>query len=262
MALNEILDPVLRPLLDISPFFTVFIISFVLGIATTVVYKYTTNQTHLREVKAQLKKLQTKVKKLKDQPEKMMAAQKDVLKLNGEYMKSSLKSTLYTFLPLIIIFGWMTANLAWMPIMPNDGFGVNVELEKGTVGSLELILPDSLVLTEGEARKELSNNKMSWGGIAGPAGEHTVSVKHYPSEEEVFATLLITEEQRYLNPITIVRDSDIFNQVTIEHEKLLIFAGIPVLENFPILKNMNWFWGYFLFSIIFSTASRKIMKVA
>jgi uncharacterized membrane protein (DUF106 family) len=261
MAVNEILNPVLQPLLDISAFMLILIVTLFVAALTTVVYKYTTDQAHLKQVKAELKRLQDKMKKLKDKPDKMMKVQQEVLKLNGEYMKSSLKSTLYTFLPLIIVFGWMSANLLYEPLTPNEPFGVQVELDEGTVGTLRLVLEGDLATT-GANVKNVSSSVVSFSGIIGPAGEQTLSVLHEQSGEEQFATFLITDDQTYYNPVTQVKDSDIFEMITVQHKKLLVFQGVPVFESIPWIKNFGWFGAYFLFSIIFSTAFRKALKVA
>lgn len=51
--------------------------------------------------------MQKELKELKDNPEKFMEAQKMMMEKNMQYMKHSMKPTLITFVPLILIFGWL-----------------------------------------------------------------------------------------------------------------------------------------------------------
>lgn len=84
-----------------------FIVSLILTGIITLAYKYLTNQTKMRELKEEMKNMQKSMKEMKDKPDKMMAMQKETMKKNMEYMKHSMKPTLFTFLPIIIIFGWL-----------------------------------------------------------------------------------------------------------------------------------------------------------
>ena len=49
---------------------------------------------------------------LKDNPEKMTQVNKQLMEKNLTYMKHSMKPMLFTFIPIIVIFGWMrVANM-------------------------------------------------------------------------------------------------------------------------------------------------------
>ena len=61
MAIHELLNPIFNPLLSLHPFFIVLIISFIVALITTLIYKFTTNQILLKEIKSETKKLQDKL---------------------------------------------------------------------------------------------------------------------------------------------------------------------------------------------------------
>ncbi len=85
----------------------VIIISFILTSLVTFVYKIFTDQEMLKNMKEQLKNYQKQMRELKSEPEKMMEIQKKSMELNMQYLKHTMKPTLFTFLPIIIIFGWL-----------------------------------------------------------------------------------------------------------------------------------------------------------
>ena len=261
MAFSNLLDPILNPLLALGSFWTILIISIFVAVFTTVIYKYTTDQTKLKKIKAELKEQQNKAKEYTKagKNDKAMKLQKDMMKLNGQYMKASMKSTLYTFLPLIIFFGWLGAHLAFAPLMPMADFTVTAIPETGTVGTYILNLPTELT-SEGNLVQTVST-QVNW-TIKGPAGDYDLSISNPETGDEQFFSIKITEEPFYVNPLNTYKDSTVFDKIIVSNEKLLIFEGIPLLGSIPWVKTFGWFGAYFLFSIIFSTSLRKIMKLA
>lgn len=128
--LNNALNYVLGPLLLLSPLWAIILLSFFIALLTTLIYKWTTNQTVMKELKQEIKTLQEQAKQLKEQPDKAMEIHKKVMETNMQYMSHSMKPTLITFLPIIIIFGWMQTNFA------NAGTLLNLKIiELGWLGT-------------------------------------------------------------------------------------------------------------------------------
>ena len=67
----------------------------------TLIYKFTTDQDLMKQLKAELKELQAEMKALKSEPEKAMEVQKRAMQTNMKYMMQSMKATLFTFIPII-----------------------------------------------------------------------------------------------------------------------------------------------------------------
>lgn len=108
MAITSFIPPVLE----------ILGISAALAMATTLVYKYFTNQAVMREMKASQKKLQEQMKLCKDQPDKMMEINKQLLSINGAYMKHTMKPMFITMVPFILVFGWLKAAYGEAIIIP------------------------------------------------------------------------------------------------------------------------------------------------
>jgi len=121
-----ILSPIFDPLLKLPMLWVIVIMSFLITFLITLIYKFTTNQSLMKDLKNEMKELQKEMKELKSEPQKMMAVQKKAMQSNMKYMSHSMRSMLFTFIPIILIFGWMNANLAYEPIVPNQEFTTSV----------------------------------------------------------------------------------------------------------------------------------------
>lgn len=269
MALSAFLDPILRPLLQWGPFTTLFIVSLFISLLTTIIYKYTTNQEKLKELKADMKRLQKKATALSKEgkSDKAMKMQKDMMKMNGQFMKSSFRSTLFTFLPIILFFGWLSLNLAFMPLLPQSTVDVSVQLQDGVGGNVSINVPEGFVLLSNQTQYVQASQDVdaivSW-QIQAPntTGMYDLIFTHEASTQELTATVLVTTEQKYEEPVVLAKDSTVFKEAQIGLEKLIILEGVPFLKHFPIIKNWGWFGIYFLFAIGFSMGLKKLLKLA
>ncbi len=242
------LDPVLNPLLGLPVLWVVIIISFVIAVIIIVIYKFTTNQNLMKELKEEMKSFQKQMKELRQNPEKMMEVQKKAMKTNMKYMSHSMRSTLFTFIPIILIFGWMTAHLAYEPILPGQEFTTTAVFQEGASGEIGLIIPKGISLG-GEAIKEISDSKVVW-VLKGDAGEYLLEYKF--NEEKHTQEILITDEQSYENPIAKIKNSQLKSlEINNKPMKLLNLFGWKI----------GWLGTYIIFSIVFSMVLRKLFKV-
>jgi uncharacterized membrane protein (DUF106 family) len=94
-------------LMQAYPRTSISLIAILVSIFMVIIYKYTTNQTRMKEIKDMNKKYQEEMKLHKGNPEKLMEIQKQVLSLSGEMMKHSLIPMMVTMLPLFILIIWL-----------------------------------------------------------------------------------------------------------------------------------------------------------
>ncbi len=112
MAFNGFLDPILNPLLSsLGAFWFIAVISLFVSLVTVIVYKYTTDQILMKSIKEDLDKLNKKMREHKSDSQKMMQVQKEMWSKQMTMMKHSFTSTIYTFIPIIILFSWLSANM-------------------------------------------------------------------------------------------------------------------------------------------------------
>jgi len=98
---------VFGPFMNLPDPLNLLSVSFILTGLITLSYKYLTDQTKMKELKDEMKGMQKKMKEFKDDPGKVMSMQKDAMKKNMEYMKHSMRPMLFTFIPIILVFGWL-----------------------------------------------------------------------------------------------------------------------------------------------------------
>jgi uncharacterized membrane protein (DUF106 family) len=248
--LDTIFNPWLGPVLGLPPFWAILIISLGITLLITIVYKYTTNQKEMKVIKEDLKRYQKEMRKEKD-PKKMMATQKKALDLNMKYMMSSFKSTLYTFIPIIIIFAWLNMHIAYFPIYPNQDFTVTAEFAAGAKGNISMTaIPE---LTIDSTTQEIVDSQATW-TVKGDAGEYKLIFDY--NTEEYTQNILITSERSYLSPEQPIKDSKL----------KLIVVGNKVVHPFGDDFNLfgwhpGWLAAYITFSLVFSTLFRKLFKV-
>ncbi|MFH0874350.1 MAG: EMC3/TMCO1 family protein [archaeon] len=248
----NILDTVLGPLLTINPLLSIIIISFILSLLITIAYKFLTNQSLMKDLRDEQNSLQKKLKELKNHPEKAMKVQSEMMEINMKYMTHSMRPTLVTFIPIILIFGWLNANMAYYPLYPNMPFEVNAQMKDGTIGNVNLILPQGLSFAgESKERQELINNKAMW-FLKGPTGEYNLTFSY--NEMTVSKKILVTDIRKYYAPEENFKNS-YFKQVTIGNLKVKPFDGIPLIGGW------GWLGAYIIFSLIFSMGLRRLMKL-
>ena len=248
MVFENLLNPIFGPLLNLPTLWAVIILSFFISLIITVVYKYTTNQDLMKQLKGEMKEFQKEIKELKKEPEKAMQVQKKSMQTNMKYMMKSMKSTLYSILPIIIIFSWMSANFAYEPILPGQEFTTTVVFGEKVSGTIELSVPDGIIINGG-VRKEVKEGDVKW-VLSGNEGEYLL--EYHFDGKKYSKEVLITKENKYKEPVKRLKGG-IVKSIEIEHEekKLLNLFG----------WKLGWLGVYIIFSIIFSILIRKVIKV-
>lgn len=243
--LQGFLAPIFEPLLELSPLMAIAIISFAIALIINIVYKLMTDQVLMKALKKEIKDLQTDMKKFAKEPEKVMAIQKKAMERNMKYMAHSMKPTLITLLPLIVIFGWLNANLAYEPINPGEEFTITMEFNKNAVGEAEIILLEGLSLLDDEIKK--IDGSATW-LMKGDAGEHLV--EWHVAGKTYKKDVLISDEQHYADVIKSIKDDNV-KQIIINNEKKIVMNLMG--------WKLGWLGAYIIFSIIFSMITRKVM---
>lgn len=244
----SLVDPIFTPLLSLTPFWAVFIVSLLVSLIIIVIYKFATNQEEMKHLKDELKNYQKQMKELRSQPEKMMEVQKKAMKLNMKYMSHSMKATLFTFIPIILIFSWMNGHYAYIPIMPGQDFTTTVISERGISDYIELSVPEGINIKD-EAKKQITSDTISW-TLNGDKGEYLLEYKI--NEKTYTKDIIITSEQNYAEPVKNIKDSKI-KAIKIDYNPLKIVNLLG--------WKIGWLGTYIIFSIAFSIILRKIMKV-
>jgi len=247
MVFENLLNPVFSPLLRLDPLWSILIISVFLTFLITLIYKLVTDQHKMKTLKQEIKDVQKQMKEHKNDPEKMLQIQKGAMEKNLEYMKHSFKPMIFTMIPILIIFGWLNAHLAFEPIKPGETFTVSALFEKEFSGEVTLTHEDLEFLSERTVTVE--ERTAQW-GLKGEAGEYLLELS-FPGKQFV-KELTITEEQEYAKVVETYKDNSL-KSIKIHNQKLIPFTIGKI--------RFNWIWTYILISIFSSLIIRKLMKV-
>lgn len=259
---KSFLDPILNPLLNLDSLVAIIIISVTLSAIITILYKYLTDQTLMKSLRDQLKQYQQQMKEHKSEPEKMMEIQKKSMEINMKYMTMSFKPTLYTFIPIILIFGWLNAHLAYEPIMPGQEFTTTIEFDKNIIGNAELIPPKNFTLISDTVQNLTTVTEKGW---FWDTQKTTAVWKLKPEKEGDFLIefkfnnksfkkdIIITTTKNYA-AITKVIGTDQVKSISIDNEKMRPLK--------PIGLKLGWIWTYILFSILTNIILKKALKIS
>ena len=250
MAFSDLLNPVFSPLLNLNPLFAVGLVALLVSLIITIIYKYTTNQNLMKQLKTEMKELQKEMKELREHPEEMMKVQRRAMESNMKYMMQSFRSTLFTMLPIILIFGWMNAHFAYEPINPGESFQVVLNFAKGSTGDVMLIAPEGITIN-GDALQTVNEEEVYY-NLKGAEGDYTQnnSLKFEYDDKIFYKDVIITDEQRYTQKDTVINHNNL-KSIVINYNKKVI---LPIL-------NWGWLGTYIIFSIIFSMVLRRLFGV-
>lgn len=253
--LDSILNPVLLPLIDLNPFWGLLIISFLISLFITFVYKKVTDQNEMKQLKETQKDFKERMKNARSNPDEMKKIQKEAMEVNMKLMKHSLKPTLYTIIPLLIIFGWMSAHLALEPIYPGEQYGITVSFADG-VSEAVLIVDEGTELIS-EAKQEVTSSIAVW-RLKSTEGEHFITIKS--GDETQTKKVLITANLRYEEPISMYGDPKTnptqIKSIHINQNTLKPLGDTEIFGWRP-----GWLGIYIISSLIFSIVLRKLLKV-
>lgn len=255
MGFDSFIDPVFGPVLSIPPFWGILLVSFFVAVIMSFIYKWMTDQHLMKSLKDEIKGVQKEMKLLRDNPGKLLAAQKKAMDANMKYMMHSMKPTLVTMLPLLLIFGWLSSNLAFYPIMPGDEFNTSVSLAKGVSGFVELVVPEGFVLLS-NGSEEIVAGSVSWyvrapGELKNPDGD-LYSLEYIFGGKSEFKDVIVTKRQDYAPVSETVKNGDI---------KVISVGNRPLKILNLFGWRVGWLGSYIIFSIIFSMLLRKVMKL-
>lgn len=248
---DPVLNPVLQPLLNASPVSVIIGVSLLVSVLITLVYKYMTNQNEMKRLKEQQKEFQKRMKELRSNPDEMMKVQKEAMKANMEYMKQSLKPTLITMLPIILIFTWMAGHLSYEPVYPDEQYSITAAFKDGVTGKAELLADEGTKLSS-EAAQEIKDGSVTW-NLKSDMGEHALTVKVGETQQQ--KKVLITKELKYEEAVSLYQHSDI-EKIAVNYNKLKPLGQLSLFGWQP-----GWLGIYFLFSIVFSLGLRKVLKI-
>lgn len=243
---DPLFDFIFSPFLPLPIFWAILGVSFILALLVVLVYKYTTNQERLRELQAQLKQHQKELRENKD-PSRLAELQKKTTDTSLQHLRMTIKPTLITMLPLLLIFGWFSGHFAYAPLLPNQEFNLSVETYANNTAEVTITAQSAL---EVSAKKSGATPETSLFTLIGPKGEYFLQI--HVGNKTYEKQLIITTRNTYAEPISVIQDGFV--------EKIYTSQQEPVVINL-FGWEIGWIGSYIIFSLVFNTLLRKMFKL-
>jgi len=244
--IDTIFNPVFGWMLNIPPIAAILLLALILGLISTLLQKFMTDQAKMKRLRDDTKKYQEQIKKLKDNPAEMMKVQQKVMPIQMDLMKESFRPLLITLVPFLLIFFWLSNHFAFYPVQPNQPFTVTATFESG-VGGNATLASGNLTITQ--PTQEVKDGVASW-TVKGPAGTHHLTLEFAGATFK--RDVLITTERLYEPPVVPLHGS--VTAFNVENEKLKPIRGFNLFGG-------GWIFYYIVFSIPLSLLLKKWLKV-
>ncbi len=203
----------------------------------------------MKEIKENQKRIQEEMKNHKGNQEKLMELQKEMMQDLPEQMKHSFKPMLITLIPILLIFSWANAHIAYIPIAPQQDFLTVVDMAKGSTGSVEVSVPEQITLMDNKT-KPIENNQVNW---TMRGNEGTYFLEYLYNGENAAKRVIITKGIEYVKPNEKPASAEKINLITIKNEKFIYMNLLG--------WKIGWLGTYIIFSLIFSMILRKMFKL-
>jgi uncharacterized membrane protein (DUF106 family) len=247
--IDTVFNPVFGWMLRIPPVLAIILLALILGLISTLLQKYLTNQSKMRRLKDDTKKYQDQLKKLRDKPEEMMKVQQKVLPIQMELMKESFKPLLVSLLPFLLVFFWLSNHFAYHELQPNTRFGIAATFTDGIAGNATLTASG---LTIDAPTQEIVNHAAHW-TAQGSVGEYKLDLQ-FAGQTIGTRDVLISADRKYESPVKSL--SGIATSLNIENQKL-----VPILRFSFFGWQPGWIFYYIIFSIPISLLLKKWLHV-
>ncbi|HLD02179.1 MAG TPA: EMC3/TMCO1 family protein [Candidatus Nanoarchaeia archaeon] len=245
MVLEGFFNSVFGPLLKFHPFILTFIVSVIMTLIVTLIQRFTTNQKEMKLLKEQQTYFQKEMKENKSNPEKLVELQKQAMGVSMKYMRHSMRSTIFTILPVILIFGWMNSALSFDVIHPGEEFTMTATFTDAAQGEATLSNYEGMEII---SNATVSVNAAKWTLKAKDSGTYPVELSF---NDNVFAHEVIVSDKNVPKEMVKSFKGQALKALRIDYPKLVVL---------PIIK-FGWLGTYIILSILLSAPIRKLIKV-
>lgn len=267
--IHIVLDYFFVPFQNISPFWGLVAISFVTGVLMVLVYKYTSNQSAIAEVKNKIKGHLLETWIYREQVRVMLKAQRKVLVANLKYMLLNLKPLAFMLLPVLIILVNLNFRYGLRPLRAGEAtIFMTQRLTAVPVEEMteELIVPAGVTVEAPAVRVE-SDGTTYWRVSANAPGQYVLKVKTAQGEYE---KILDVGEfgKRRITPLRTMKFWDNFfypGETLLPKDCPFVSMEIVYPSEHPKIPGTNlaphWIIQYFVLSIIFGFLVKGPLKV-
>lgn len=269
-ALRPVFDLLLAPFAGLPPMVSLLVVSLVAAVFMLIVFKRTSNQAALADVKRRIHAGLFEIRLFNDDLRAILRAQNEILRTNVTYLKHSLVPMLWILPPLVLVIAQLQFHYGYEGLRPGATTLLTVDLEPEAVAAgvrprTRLDLPPGLRADSGEVWIP-AESQLAWRLVPESDGDFEIGVA-VDGAEPVTKSVRVTDRTVRLSPVRV--DRSFLSQVIYPAEAPLP-AGSPIRAihlDYPDREvsvlgfGMHWMIPFFVLSIAFAFALRGRMKV-
>jgi len=258
-------DAIFKPFEGLSPWWGLVFISAVSGVGLLWVFKLTSNQKAIKEIKRRISGGFIEIRLFQDDPGIMFRALGRILSANMVYLRYSLVPLVFMMIPVIVLLVHSNGRYGLRPVLPGEKVIVTAVADsRVNLDSLRLELPEGVKLVT-PAVRIVSSGEVSWAVMAGEKGDYKLTIRS--GDTTVDRRLLCDTRVRGVSPARISGGAyDVF--VNPGYPPVDPASGIKEFAvNYPkrIMSlagaDIHWIIIYFVLSLIFGYSVKGVLKV-
>lgn len=265
--INGILGPlvngILYPFREMPPIVGLTVVSFLTAIFLLVVFKHTSNQKALEDVKRRIHAGLFEIRLYNDDFRSIMRAQTGILRANLSYMRYSLAPMIWTLPPLIVLIAQLQFHYGYSGLEPGQQVLLKVEVSDVSSGGDQkpdyaVSVPEGLQLdTPGVWVPSLG--EMAWRLTATAPGDYELEIRD--GSETATKSVRVTHSVVRRSPFKI---RGFLNELIYPAEPSLPSTGAidAITVTYPEANvdvfgfELHWMIVFFALSIVFAFALR------
>ena len=267
--LRMLFDAILYPFRDLAPIWGLLPVSLVVSIGMLVIFKATSNQDELDDVKRGIHAGLFEIRLWNDDLRAIMRAQFDILGKNLKYLRYSLVPMVFIMPPLFFVVAQLQFHYGYDGLKPGQTALLEVELAEGAVPSgapkpvADLQLPKGLI-AETPAVWSPSTRDLTWRLAATEEGSYAIGLTI--DGESYSKTAEVVDDVRRLSPnkvrgwmreLVFPAESPVRKDGAVES----ISLSYPDREVSLLGWKSHWLVHFFILTIVFAFLLRKPMGV-
>ena len=129
-AIGSVFNLLIYPFKSLNPIWSLTFFSFLIGILMLVIFRYTSDQKGIREVKSKIRAYIFELSLYKNELGVVLSAQKNILAYNLKYIKYALIPMLFMIIPLALILIQLESWYGYRPLSPEESTIVSLTFGK------------------------------------------------------------------------------------------------------------------------------------
>ena len=261
--LRTLIDALLYPFRELSPIVGLTVVSLLTAIGLLIVFKHTSNQKALEDVKRKIHAGLFEIRLYNDDFRAIMRAQRGILRANLTYMRYSMAPMIWTLPPLILLIAQLQFHYGYSGLTPGQEVLLKVEFSEGAYGGDEKP-PYTVTTPEGLRLDELAVwiptlGEMAWRLTADAPGDYELEIRNGTQAVTVTATKTVSvtdsvvrrspfKVRGFLNELIYPAEASLPSDGTIEAITVTYAEANVDVFGFEL----HWMIVYFALSIVFA----------